>query len=602
MEFEFLLPQSILEYMELEGYETYKKVRELTDQESLKDPENDPFKSKYKARELLQEILSKVHKEREENESDPSMKIVEAALQYQLGNNYTHTEERPAGEECLEKCINLLKNDELMMRQEAVSVALITYSELGIIWASRYQGRDKAMFNLQKVESLYNKYKHEVGLAPFAIDESLRPKEDRFTNLQREAKFEKIFTHTLFYLAQMYKQSEDNDLSAAYCQRTLRRQLEAKEYDPKEWAVNSAGLSQYYICQNMYREAKHCLACANVIIEEAKPPEGLPDPRPDDDNETVMLRNEIPQRKADIARCWIKYFLALLDYSKERLYNDVCELDINRQVAAIEQLHLNEETDNDVPKDHDRMPLEVDLVEENVRHLPVTTFEESRQVFLVAKKYVESALEFFVMDGFVTDNIELTQDMSALYKHIIFFETEKERKCKMHKRRIDLLAQCLNEINPQFYLLICRQLQFEIAEIYGAMLDLKIAIANESIQTPTNHAIKKINLLCRSSIFYFNKFLDTLRNPQKVFPFPFDEDVEHPAIIAHFHIARLYSKIIAPVKSEKLSFLKKSLEYYAWIVDYVDKHPKCEQTVQKEVEICREMKMLLPKSMERYME
>nr|XP_039249060.1 KIF-binding protein-like [Styela clava] len=602
MNFEFSLPQTLLEYFESEGYEAYNRVRVLTDEESLKDPENDPFKSKYKAREKLQEILNRIHKEREENESDPSMKILEAAIQYQLGFNYTHTEERPAGEECLDKCIALLKDDELLMRPEAVSIAMIAYSELGIVWASRYQGRDQAMFNLKKVESLYNKYKHEVGLSPFAIDESLRPKEEKFTDMQRDAKFEKIFTHTLFYLAQMYKQSDENDLSAAYCQRTLRRQLESKEYDPKEWAVNSAGLSQYYICQNMYREAKHCLACANVIMEEAKPQEGLPEPKPDDDNETIMLRNEIPQKKADIARCWVKYFLALLDYSKELLYNDVCELDVNRQAEAILRLQLNEENDNDVPKDHDRMPLEVDSVEENARHLPVTTFEESRQVFLIAKKYVDSALEFFVMDGFVTDNIELTQDMSALYKHLIFFETEKERKCKMHKRRIDLLTQVLNEINPQFFLLICRQLQFEIGEIYGAMLDLKIAIANESTQTPTHHAIKKINLLCRSSILYFTKFLDTLRNTKKVFPFPFDEDVEHPAIIAHFHVARLYSKIIAPVRSEKLNFLKKSLEYYSWIVDYVDRKPECEVTVQKEVEICREMKVLLPKAMERYME
>ena len=49
----------------------------------------------------------------------------------------------------------------------------------------------------------------------------------------------------------------------------------------------------------------------------------------------------------------------------------------------------------------------------------------------------------------------------------------------MHKRRIDLLLPVLLELNSQFYLQVCRQIQFEIGEIYSEMTDLKIAIADQ---------------------------------------------------------------------------------------------------------------------------
>lgn len=43
------------------------------------------------------------------------------------------------------------------------------------------------------------------------------------------------------------------------------------------------------------------------------------------------------------------------------------------------------------------------------------------------------------MDGYVTDHIEILQDHSALFRGLAFFEEDLERRCKMHKRRVDML-------------------------------------------------------------------------------------------------------------------------------------------------------------------
>jgi len=117
------------------------------------------------------------------------------------------------------------------------------------------------------------------------------------------------------------------------------------------------------------------------------------------------------------------------------------------------------------------------------------------------------ALDFYRIDGHCSDHIEIFRDHSTLYKLLAFFEADLERQCKMHKRRADLLSAVLDQLNPQYYLLVCRQLMFELAEIYSAMLDNKLAIielqAGTPVATPPEHSRKKINALTRQSIDKF---------------------------------------------------------------------------------------------------
>ncbi len=119
--------------------EKFSLAQELSEVESRKDPENNPFRSKYKARDLLKEIrcsLKKTHIE-EEGEADDegdceSRQTVDekpenecgkscsgdspaglrtarlAVVQYYLGVNHIETEELSAGEQHLMNCMKLI--------------------------------------------------------------------------------------------------------------------------------------------------------------------------------------------------------------------------------------------------------------------------------------------------------------------------------------------------------------------------------------------------------------------------------------------------------------------------------------------------------------
>lgn len=64
-------------------------------------------------------------------------------------------------------------------------------------------------------------------------------------------------------------------------------------------------------------------------------------------------------------------------------------------------------------------------------------------------------------------------------------------------------------------------------------------------------------------------FLDSLCSPQGKPPEHLEEEVLRPALVAHFRVARLYSKLISTSPSVQLENLNKSLENYKYDGKYV---------------------------------
>ncbi|XP_039552183.1 KIF-binding protein isoform X2 [Passer montanus] len=572
--------------------EKFRAARTLSAVESLKDPETEPYRSKYSARALLQEVKQLLSAAEEGGEA--VLAVRRAVLEYELGVNHTDTEELSAGDEHLQRCTQLLEPHRLS--PDCVSLYIQAQNILGILWSQRDE-IETAQTYLESAEALYNQYMKEDGNPPLDPSEHFMAEEEKLTDQERSKRFEKAYTHTLYYLAQVYQHLEMTEKAAQYCHTTLKRQLEYCGYCPVEWARNAATLSQYYLSKECFMEARHCLAAANVIFSQAGQVPSA------EDYETEPDQQDLPQRKAEIARCWIKYCLNLLQSARKLLEDNIGELDPDRQLELKAQRKKEED---EKEKGRKKAVLfgtsdicdSVLAVEEKVSSVYPLDFQEAREVFLVGQNYVQEAKEFFQVDGYVTDHIEIVQDHSALFKVLAFFEEDYERRCKMHKRRIDMLEPIYTDLNPQYYLLIRRQLQCELADTYYEMMDLKVAIGNR-LEKLDSHTVKKINSLAQFAIKYYELFLDSLRNPDKVFPEKLEEDVLRPAMVAKFHIARLYGKLITSDSKKQLENMQTSLEYYSFLVDYCEKYPEAVPAIETELELSKEMVNLLPASMER---
>ncbi|XP_062851445.1 KIF-binding protein [Trichomycterus rosablanca] len=589
--------------------EKFRLSQDLSDIESRKDPENDPFRSKYKARDLLKEIyctVKSVNSDGEEGDVDgvaatavdgDSAAGLRAAklgvIDYYLGVNHIETEELSAGEEYLMNCMKLL--EQCSVTRENVSLFIQVRNQLGILWAGRDE-TEKAQGFLETAESIYVRYVKEDGQPPLDLVDFFVPEEDAPSQQERTRRFEMAYTHTLYYLAQVYKNLEQFERAGRYCHSTLQRQLQFNQFTPLEWAINAATLSQYYITKTRYTEARHCLAAASVIAGLAG---DVPSEAAAKESEAECeKREQLRQKRAEIARCWIKYCLNLLQDAKKLLEDNIGELDLDRQ-EELQRARRDEEEE----KERGRKAAVLfdsadtfDLIcshEEKVSSSYPLSFHEARAVFLAGQGYVAQAKEYFEMDGHVTDHIEILQDHSALFRALAFFEEDLERRCKMHKRRVDMLEPVCRDLNAQYYLLICRQMQFELAETFYEMMDLKLAVAEKQDQLDA-HTVKKFNHLCSSSIKYYRAFVDSVRSPEGKFPDRLEDDLLRPALVAEFRIARLQSKLITADPAAQLENLNRSLESYSFVVRYCEENPDAKTAVETELELSEEMVSLLP--------
>lgn len=186
------------------------------------------------------------------------------------------------------------------------------------------------------------------------------------------------------------------------------------------------------------------------------------------------------------------------------------------------------------------------------------------------------------------------QDSSQAYCYLAFFEEDDERRAKMHKRRIDMLEELVKELNPAYYLHFCRQLWFELGEVYSDILSIKLEKLHTSKDKPTPHALKKINMLCEKSIENYEQFLYSVKDKNYKMPEKLETDLIRPVISSYAFIGSISMKRIAVDKTTHLSYVQKSYEAYSAVVDICARDKEAADMMHEEFSLCQEMVNILP--------
>lgn len=361
--------------------------------------------------------------------------------------------------------------------------------------------------------------------------------------------------------------------SAKYIKRTLVRQLKPLHgsYSPARWSLDAAALSQYYVDQGDFHTARRCMAASQRILDTF---DLAKNPIEDTDE-------SIERITASISRCWIKYDVALLEMSFAAIENGD-KVDPNAEPVKLGEI------------DDDDFEIDYQLIESSIACEYAKSYEEARLLFMSGMDRSLAAQRYYTLDGHCCDYIEIAKDRSQLFKLLANFETDDGRRARMHKRRVDLLMPLSNELNQQHYMLIFRQLVFELGEIYGAILDVKLA-SLEKVDVPSQQAVLKVNMLITAGLVQFNRYLDSLKElSTNEFPEKLSSEDERPCLVAKFYNARLYSKFVTLDIKEKINNLNLSTDCYRFIIDYCNKHQSAKDVMTAELEICNEMNTLLP--------
>lgn len=293
--------------------ENYGKVRKLLDEDSKNDLEHEPYLSKYKANEILSNMCDSLMniRDTEANIERDKLDAMLGAILLNIGIIDMETEELTASEKVLTRAEEILAPHSV--KPEVVITLMNVYNNHGILWSYRDEP-EKAKTFLLKAKELYETFKCTMQM-PIPIENFINNPEGNVGDFML---MEKAYTLTLYYLAQVFGSLKENLKSGIYCHITLRRQLQYSDYEPIDWALNSASLSQFFAEQKGFTQSRHHLAAASTILDIYE--EKL---LAENEDEAHLARMEtFKHRSADVARCWAKYYLLLLSASHERLMND----------------------------------------------------------------------------------------------------------------------------------------------------------------------------------------------------------------------------------------------------------------------------------------
>jgi tetratricopeptide (TPR) repeat protein len=199
------------------------------------------------------------------------------------------------------------------------------------------------------------------------------------------------YTTTLFILAQVHSKLNNVDEGMKYCGLTLQRQLSNVNQNLKDWIVNATTLADAFLARDHFCQAEYLLYSAYHIL-------------PEDATKKKKLRAMVQMQLG-------RYYLKRLQVGVS-LYINGLEFDqekVTQRFVEFAELKLNWPIINSI-----------------------SSLDDAKTLFRLANTMFKKALEIYVLDGFVTEHVEIQQAICSLYKQLAKIETDLSRCELMH--------------------------------------------------------------------------------------------------------------------------------------------------------------------------
>jgi len=187
----------------------YDKARKLITEESIKDPPTEPYRSKYAAAEILQELRSTLSSLIQDIPPENAAELKKfntllAAVWLVLGTISMDTENLSASGEELQNAIKLLEDTAL--DPACIIVHISSLNQLGILWSMLDQPQKSKVY-LEQSEKLYLDFTSQEEVPNVCDIDDLFKNNNHGTPLPSKSMtvgpLEKSHTLTLYYLAQV---------------------------------------------------------------------------------------------------------------------------------------------------------------------------------------------------------------------------------------------------------------------------------------------------------------------------------------------------------------------------------------------------------------
>lgn len=563
-------------------YKAYEQYRTLIDVEAEKDPEEKPYESYYAGRKLLNSLSP---------DSDRHDIFVKVCLNYQIGVNHRQTNETTEAKKIFEKCLTDLESfyktpaleDKIGYNSESISALIKSHllQDLAICKSSLGQTKeaiDDLLISQNLIENACN-----VDLTK-TIDECLcRSSTLAIQQDIRKKCIDAAKLQTVFCLSQAYQQAGDPAKSSNCVLKTLKLQYDQNNYDAGKWAIDCAALSQFFLSNAKYCQSLVCLERSSHML-------GILNDG----------RLNLDEKQADLARCWAKFVINFLEHAavtkiRAGQLGNAKSLSIPNETPEKADNSI-EETFFILPASH-KKTIGAVLTEKMLKNPTLVDREVAKKLFKIGlEKARKASVYFSVTNGFVTDAVELAQDISSLYQFYSCFEEDTRVQAKCLKRRFREFQIFIVEsdrysnntiLNAKFYGDYVKQLWNTTAEIFADIMTLKLKLLSrvESHQS-TKSLEKSVNQAGLKTIKAIEHFEELFENGK------FESDSEIRAyLMILMRKGRTWQKLITYKDTDKKRCMINASECFKKVQEFKNSE---QYLREEELKLCREFQQLLP--------
>ena len=456
-------------------------------------------------------------------------------LHFYLGMFNLNNEDQTVCEAPFNKAINYFNTLPTIIKMRYINLYQEIFNNLGIIYYHKGEIK-KGLQHLGKAEQIYKVFS---GLNGY-----------NFT-----------YTLTIFYYAQAFTKLGFRKKAIKYCSLILKRQIEFNEFELKDALVNCLNLSDFYMENQHFAQAEYILISAMSLL-------------PDDPTKEEIFRAALQNQLG-------KYFLERLKFAGARVKennlisdNDNIFNIVNKKIFTFNTLNIV-------------WPQIKDVV----------NIEQAKSLFRLANTQFKKALNFYNINDYIFEHIQICQSISQLYKNLISFEFDYARIFAMEERRINILKPLLEKINQKNDVMKWQEVSLELAEIYCEIFESNYELIRVKKKKINYKEIDEINKSGENAIHFYQKIIDYIVNEYKK-----EEEKKYEDFITIItiksNIARLYSKLIflKDVK-KRVDSLKKSLTIFKEVYKLLTESKNIfgdREDIQENILMCEEMMGMIP--------
>ncbi len=462
------------------------------------DPVSEPYKSKYKASEILKS-LSRTTK----NETIRHLALGRKGL------ICMSTEEPTKAREYLNKALMYFCP---ISQSKGAKILEDNIEDKILPFASDVMSFYNALATLQF--SIENHLWHHDLEVSLSIYSKIKENAEKYDAIQKhpfsisslsdswDDSLEGMTALSLFYLAQMISERGncgDKELSCVFLTRTLgmRHQQLLKDIDfakALDWSNCVRGMAEYHRSMNNRVQALSLIEAAQEMLRKC--------------NSILPIDNR-ELEKFEGVRCELSRLRALLYIDSMRI--------------AVRDNNNNEEEEEE---DMETSILDTKIIPKafpgcseitststigllNPVYIRNNLPEAMRAAFQIVRSNLEFSLKHFVLDGYVSQHVEISRELCKAYDYVAQAEPCENltMKIKIHRRMINILRPIFDVLNRDIFGETLISLTFELAEICVSLQMIKETQLKQKDDINVN-SITRIRKYAFDAVKYFDTFCE----------------------------------------------------------------------------------------------